>query len=198
MTGANLLAAYSEIALDDRFPVLGVNSSGVDNTFALSYLNIAARRVMTMLQIEAKGTFTFTSGTYVYALSGVSTPLYQANKVKVASAWLDRTGIEDENGWYANRGNLYFNEDFATSTVVTVYGYQAPATIANNSSSITDIPEDVHLAVAQLAIVEGVGSHREEYGEIKMLEKVALDSVARYLSRNMGNTAPIALFNGDK
>jgi hypothetical protein len=118
--------------------------------------------------------------------------------VKVASAWLTRTGIEDENGWYANRGNLYFNENFATSTVVTVYGYQAPVAIVNTGTSITDIPEDVHLAVAQLAIVEGVGSHREEYGEIKMLEKVALDSVARYLSRNMGNTAPIALFNGDK
>lgn len=198
MTGANLLAAYSEIALDDRFPVLGVNASGVDNTFALTYLNIAARRVMTMLQIEAKGTFLFTSGTYTYALTSVSTPMYQVNKLKVGTAWLDRTNIEETYGWYANRGNLYFNENFATSTVVTVYGYQAPATIANNSSSITDIPEDVHLAVAQLAIVEGVGSHREEYGDIKMLEKVALDSVGRYLSRNMGNTAPIALFNGDK
>lgn len=198
MTGANLLAAYSEIALDDRFPVLGVNGSGVDTTFALSYLNIAARRVMTMLQIEAKGTFVFTSGVYTYALTSVSTPLYQANKVKISDSYLSRTGIEDNYGWYANRGNLYFNENFATSTTVTVYGYQAPATIVNTSSSITDIPEDVHLAVAQLAIVEGIGSHREEYGEVKQLEKVALDSVSRYLSRNMGNTAPIALFNGDK
>lgn len=198
MTGANLLAAYSEIALDDRFPVLGVNASGVDNTQALAYLNIAARRVMTMLQIEAKGTFSFTSGTYVYALTTISTPMYQVNKVKVGDAVLSRATIEDNFGWYANRGNLVFNENFATSTTVTVYGYQAPATIANNGTSITDIPEDVHLAVAQLAIVEGVGSHREEYGDVKQMEKIALDSVARYLSRNMGNTAPIALFNGDK
>jgi hypothetical protein len=198
MTGANLLAAYSEIALDDRFPVLGVNGSGVDNTQALAYLNIAARRVMTMLQIEAKATFTFTSGTAVYAMTTFSTPLYQVNKVKVADAWLERSTIEDAYGWYANRGNLIFNEDFPTSTTVTVYGYQAPATIANNATSITDIPEDVHLAVAQLAIVEGVGSHREEFADVKQMERIALDSVGRYLSRNMGNTAPIALFNGDK
>jgi hypothetical protein len=197
MTGTQILAAYSEIALNDRFPVLGVNGSGVDDTQALAYINIAARRVMRALAIPAKTTFTFTDGTLTYALSSLPIPLSKVTKVLVTNGEVPQTDIESTSGWYVLSETLTFNENFTGSPTVTVYGIKAPSTITDSGTAVSSIPEDCHLAVAQLAIIEGVGSHREEYAEISQLESVALMAINRYRLAMTNAYIPQSMFNGD-
>ena len=197
MTGNQILAAYSEIALNDRFPVLGVNGSGVDNTQALAYINIAARRVMRALAIPAKTTFNFTDGTLTYALGSLPVPLSKVTKVLITDAEVAQTDIEKSSGWYVLSDTLTFNENFTGTPIVTVYGIKAPSTITASGTAVTSIPEDCHLAVAQLAIVEGIGAHREDYNEVVQLESVALSAVNRYRLSMTNSYIPQSMFNGD-
>ena len=145
MTGAQILAAYTEIAKDDLFPVITITDSGVDATMAMFFINLGAERVMRLLRIEAMDTFNFTSGqpTYNYETC-TGTRFYEVSKVLVNGSELDRASMGDKYGYYTTDESLVFNLDYPTNTVITLQGYKYAPAIANDSNEITAIHKSCH------------------------------------------------------
>lgn len=204
MTGNQLISAYTEIARDDYFPVLAISSTGVDSTFALTYLNIASRRVMRSLRRQVKASFSFVPGTQTYSLlTATSSKIFEVFKVKGNNSEIPRTSIDDTstNGYYIVGDNITFLNTYATAVTVILYGYAYASTIVASDATITDIPEDLHLALVQLAIVESCGSHEATPDQLLRLNSMRIkaeDAISRQSMRDGMNTFPSSLTNGKK
>lgn len=204
MTGNQILAAYTEIVKNDLFPVLALNASGVDSAMALHYLNIGAERVMRSLRRQAKATFSFSVGTQSYNIqSCTSERFFEISKVNVDDRTLARIALDNENdeGYTVIGDTLTFSVPYASAFTISLWGYVYGASVAATDTDITDIPSALHLAVAQLAVVESCGSHDispEQQQKLMNLQRIAEDAITRQSQRDGMNTFPSDLVNGRK
>ncbi len=202
MTGNQILSAYTEIAKNDLFPVLAITNSGVDSTMAMHYINVGAKRVMRSLRREAKATFSYVDGTNEYNMQTISSKrFFELAKVKVAGSTLCRSSIDGEEGYAVVGDTITFLSDWADGSEVTLVGPIYAHDIVATDGEVTEIPSELHLAVAQFAIVESCGSHDiDPVQQQKLLNmmRLAEDAVQRQRNRDAMNTYPMRLVNGAK
>lgn len=201
MTGNQILAAYSEIAKNDLFPVLALNSSGIDSAIAMNYINIGAERVMRELRRQAKDTFSWVSWQQSYNIQTVcTTRFFEVESVKVDQSYISRTTIDSEDGYCIIGDTLTFNRDLGSGTVQLVgFIYAQPLTATD--TEVTDIPKELHLAVAHYAILESCGTHDttpEQQVKLAQIAGIADGSIDRIRQREAMNSFPTRLTNGYK
>jgi len=183
MTGAELLTQFNEIVANDLYPI-GASTDAMK----MNLINIAARRAFRYLELWKKGvTFSYATGQDTYSLLGLTTPLYEVTKLSYLNRDRERSTDPQREG-YTQVGTdiILFDTTIANATVITLEGYRLPLTIANNSTNITDIPEEAFLPIVQLAVFEGCSAHEdapEQLLRLQRLESTAKSKLQRYSSQ---------------
>lgn len=193
MTGAELLTQFNSIVANDLYPI------GADtDAMKMQLINIAARKVMRNLSIlEQSVNLTYATGTTRYDLFGLTTPLYEVLEVKNGTSQIYKYPDPDQKGWYPIDHFIDIYADLPNATVLSLKGYRSCATIANNSTNITDIPDEAQLPVVQLAVIEGCVANEdtpEQRVRLQSLEKTAYEKLSRY--RSMYAKAQFPAFRG--
>ncbi len=202
MTGNQILNAYSEIVKNDLFPVLAVTSSGVDSGMALHYINVGARRLMRSLRRQAKATFTTSDGVTDYNIqTATSKRFFELSKVSLNASALPRTGIDDDSGYALEGDTLTFHRNPGASSDVILVGYIYGQDISASDVEVSDIPVELHLAIAQFAAIESCGSHDidpTQQQRLMNMQRIAEDAVLRQRNREAMNSFPERLRSGSK
>lgn len=199
MTGNQLINAYSEIALNDLYPVAAFDDSGAVSSTVLHYLNVAARRICRLLRVRAKSPFVYYDGVQEYVLSALPTPLFEVSRVVVNATDIRRATLEDDFGWLVLEDHLVFNETFADESSVEAYGFRYPVEIEASDDEVTTLPVDLHIPLVQLAIVEGCSANednQEQMLRLRNMESAALVRVDRFRHKESMNSVPLAMFDG--
>lgn len=183
MTGAELLTQFNEIVANDLYPI-GASTDAMK----MNLINIAARRAFRELALFTKGVqFNYVTGQSSYNLLTLSQPLYEVTQLKYLGRTIPKSINDDENGWtQVGTDIILYDTNIANATVVTLDGYKAPATIVNNSTNITSIPEEAFLPIVQLAVVEGCSAQEdapEQLLRLNRLESTARAKLLRYSSQ---------------
>lgn len=201
MTGNQLVSAYTTIVSQDLSPVGALSSSGVSSAMALSYINIAARRICRILQVKVKKTITYNTGTDAYDMTSSPVPVYEVHRVTVGGGDVAQTSVEDESGYYIQKSNIVFNDTYSNLTEVTVYGFGYPLPIVASDTEVTTIDSDLHASLVQLAVVEGCYSDEdtaEQIMKLKNMESAALARIAKYRTTIFNNQISGAMFDGSR
>ena len=182
MTGNELLAEFDGIAANDLDPLATTTAA------KLALLTIAARRVMHLLKIIRRSVpLAYVDGTTRYNLMSLSTPLDEANRVKLNSTDYPRSADADGKGWNQVDDFIDLFFEAQNGDIIYIDGYQSSLPITASATQITDVPADLHLAVVQLAIVEGCVAHEDDPGQLtrlQRLERTALDKINRRIGKN--------------
>jgi hypothetical protein len=182
MTGNELLAEFDGIAANDLDPLATTTAA------KLALLNIAARRVMHLLKIIRRSVpLAYVSGTTRYNLRSLSTPLDEANRVRLNNVDYPRSSDADGKGWSQVDDFIDIFFTAQDGNILYIDGYQSSLPIVASTTQITDVPADLHLAVVQLAIVEGCVAHEDDPGQLtrlQRLERTALDKINRRVGKN--------------
>jgi hypothetical protein len=182
MTGNELLTEFDGIAANDLDPLATTTAA------KLLLLNTAARRIMRLLRIIQRSVpLVFIGGTTRYNLLNLSTPLSEANRVRLNHVDYPRSPDEDGQGW--SQVDDYLDIFFPASDgdILYIDGYLSCQSIGANTNPILDLPAELHLAVVQLAIVEGCVAHEDDPGQLtrlQRLERTALDKINRRVAKN--------------
>ena len=182
MTGNELLTEFDGIAANDLDPLATTTAA------KLTLLNTAARRVMHLLKIIRRSVpLVYVGGTTRYNLMSLSPPLDEATRVRRNNVDYPRVYGEDGKGWNQVDDFVDIFFDAADGDILTVDGYISALPITASATQITDIPVDLHLAVVQLAVVEGCVAHEDDPAQImrlQRLERTALDKINRRVGKN--------------
>ncbi|HLO98629.1 MAG TPA: hypothetical protein VK171_08550 [Fimbriimonas sp.] len=199
MTGNQLINAYSEIVLNDLYPVAAFDDSGTVSSTVLHYLNVAARRICRLLRVRAKSSFVYYEGVQEYVLSALPTPLFEVSRVVVNATDIRRATLEDNFGWLVLGDHLVFNETFADESSVVAYGFRYPVEIEASDAEVTTLPADLHIPLVQLAVVEGCSANEDDQEQmlrLRNMESAALVRVDRFRHKEAMNSVPLAMFDG--
>jgi hypothetical protein len=188
MTGNELIAEFDGIAANDLDPLATTSAA------KLVLLNIAARRIMHLLKIKTRSApLVYATGTTRYNLLALSTPLSDVNRVRYNDVDYDRSDVEEDNGWCVVDQNIDIFFDVVDTEVVSLDGFLSSLPITASATSITDIPEDVQIWIAPLAIVEGCIAHEDDPSQLMRLQRMeqrAITSINRRLAKNASTAFP--------
>jgi len=184
MTGNELITEFDAVVANDLYPI-GASSSAAK----LVLLNIAARRIMHLLKIVVRSVpVTYSTGTTRYdLLTAPSVPLDEVNRLVYNDVDYPRSANEDDLGW--SQVDTYIDVFAVITNAATFYlhGYQAPLAITASATAITDVPVDLHIALVQLAVVEGCVANEDDPAQLmrlQRLEQTALDKINRRVAKN--------------
>lgn len=171
MTGNQLLSAYNEIVINDLYPVLATTTSE-----RLYYLNMAKRDIFRLIRYPAKDvSVTLTPAVQTYSLTSLPTPLYIVTAVKLNGSYIDK---ED---WYQVGENITIVPTISAGNTLQLSGYQRGTPIVADSNPITDIPEDLHLAIVYQAIYNSCGSQEDDNAQLLRLQSMVSRTIEKVL-----------------
>lgn len=182
MTGNQLLSAYNEIVINDLYPVLATTTLE-----RLYYLNMAKRDLFRLIRYPAADvSVTITPAVQTYSLNTLPTPLYIVTSVKLNSSVLNR----DE--WYQVGENITIVPTISAGNTLQLSGYMRGTPIVADNNAITDVPEDLHLAIVYQAIYNSCGSQEDDNTQMIRLQTM----VSRFIEKAIaiGNTQARADF----
>ena len=172
MTGNQLLSAYNEIVINDLYPVLATSSAE-----RLYYLNMAKRDIFRLLRYPAYRVLTTTTaGVQTYSLNTLSIPLYIVTNVNLDGSDLDR-----EN-WYQIAENITLVPAITASSVLKLTGYMRGLPIVADNNAITDIPEDLHMAIVYQAIYNSCGSQEDDNTQLLRLQTMVSRAMEKVIA----------------
>ena len=172
MTGNQLLSAYNEIVINDLYPVLATSSAE-----RLYYLNMAKRDIFRLLRYPVYRVLaTTTAGVQTYSLNTLPTPLYIVTNVNLDGSDLDR-----EN-WYQIAENITLVPAITASSVLKLTGYMRGLPIVADNNAITDIPEDLHMAIVYQAIYNSCGSQEDDNTQLLRLQTMVSRAMEKVIA----------------
>jgi hypothetical protein len=172
MTGNQLLSAYNEIVINDLYPVLATSSAE-----RLYYLNMAKRDIFRLLRYPAYRVLaTITAGVQTYSLNTLPIPLYIVTNVNLDGSDLDR-----EN-WYQIAENITLVPAITASSVLKLTGYMRGLPIVADNNAITDIPEDLHMAIVYQAIYNSCGSQEDDNTQLLRLQTMVSRAMEKVIA----------------
>jgi hypothetical protein len=188
MTGNELIAEFDGIAANDLDPLATTSAA------KLVLLNIAARRIMHLLKIKTRSApLVYATGTTRYNLLALSTPLSDVNRVRYNDVDYCRSDVEEDKGWCVVDQNIDIFFDVVDTEVVSLDGFLSSLPITASATNITDIPDDVQIWIAPLAIVEGCVAHEDDPAQLMRLQRMeqrAITSINRRLAKNASTAFP--------
>lgn len=184
-----MITEFDGIAANDLYPLATTSAA------KLILLNIAAKRIMHLLHIiKRQVPITYATGTTRYnLLTAASVPLSEVNRVRYLSVDYTRDAIEDNKGWFQVDDFIDIFFTVANAGIVYVDGYQSSIPIVATTAAITDVPIDLHIALVQLAIVEGCVAHEdspEQSIRLQRLERTAMEKINRRVAKNASTAFP--------
>lgn len=172
MTGNQLLSAYNEIVINDLYPVLATSSAE-----RLYYLNMAKRDIFRLLRYPASEVLaTTTAGVQTYSLNTLPIPLHIVTAVKLNGSDLDK-----EN-WYQIAENITLVPAITASSVLKLTGYMRGLPIIADNNAITDVPEDLHMAIVYQAIYNSCGSQEDDNTQLLRLQTMVSRAMEKVIA----------------
>ncbi len=143
----------------------------------LYYLNMAKRDIFRLLRYPAYRVLaTITAGVQTYSLNTLPTPLYIVTNVNLDGSDLDR-----EN-WYQIAENITLVPAITASSVLKLTGYMRGLPIVADNNAITDIPEDLHMAIVYQAIYNSCGSQEDDNTQLLRLQTMVSRAMEKVIA----------------